>query len=56
MEHADFFARAAGVLTTVFNPGLKGLHARTPFDSTYMAKRLELAAARELLDARYRPP
>jgi hypothetical protein len=53
MEHADFFARALGVLTTVFNRDLKGLHARTPFDATYMAKRLDVAASREILDARY---
>ena len=53
-EHADFFTRALGVLTTVFNPALKGLHARTPFDSDYMAKRLDLAAADAILADRYR--
>jgi hypothetical protein len=53
MEHADFFTRAVGVLTTVFNPRLKCLHARTPFDDAYMAKRLDLAEYRRILDARY---
>ena len=53
MEHADFFTRALGVLVTVFNPDLKCLHARTPFDSAYMAKRLDLAASRQILADRY---
>jgi hypothetical protein len=41
VEHADFFRRAKGVLTTVFNADLKCLHAPTPFDSTYMEKRTD---------------
>jgi glycosyltransferase involved in cell wall biosynthesis len=53
LEHADFFTRALGVLTTVFNPDLKCLHGRTPFDAAYMEKRLDFAAYRELLEARY---
>lgn len=39
VEHADFFTRAKGILTTVYNKNLRCLHARTPFDKTYMGKR-----------------
>ena len=53
IDHADFFTRALGVLVTVFNPDLKCLHARTPFDAEYMRKRLDLAASLEVLDERY---
>lgn len=52
-EHADFFTRALGVLTTVSNPDLRCLHARTPFDRDYMTKRMDLAASFEVLDERY---
>jgi glycosyltransferase involved in cell wall biosynthesis len=41
LEHADFFRRARGILTTVFNADLKCLHAPTPFDSAYMEKRTD---------------
>ena len=54
MEHTDFFTRAYGVLTTVFNPELRTLHARTPFDANYMMSRLNFAAERRLLADRYR--
>jgi glycosyltransferase involved in cell wall biosynthesis len=53
MEHADFFTRALGVLTTVFNPDVKCLHARTPFNVEYMQRRLDLAASGTVLDKRY---
>jgi glycosyltransferase involved in cell wall biosynthesis len=53
MEHADFFTRALGVLTTVFNPDLKCLHARTPFDVEYMRNRLDLVADGKILAERY---
>jgi hypothetical protein len=53
MEHADFFTRALGVLTTVFNPDLRCLHARTPFDTEYMRKRMDLDASLEVLEGRY---
>jgi glycosyltransferase involved in cell wall biosynthesis len=53
VDHADFFTRALGVLTTVFNPELKCLHARTPFDEAYMAKRLELDESFRVLEERY---
>ncbi len=53
MEHADFFTRALGTLVTVFNPDLRCLHARTPFDEAYIAKRLDLADDAALLARRY---
>jgi Glycosyl transferase family 2 len=53
-DHADFFSRALGVLTTVFNPELRCLHARTPFDDAYMAKRMDLEESLRRLDERYR--
>jgi hypothetical protein len=53
IDHADFFTRAFGVLTTTFNPHLRCFHARTPFDDRYMAKRLDLAESRKILEERY---
>jgi hypothetical protein len=53
LEHSDFFTRALGTLTTVFNPDLKCLHARTPFDPEYMRGRLDLAGSGEILTERY---
>jgi hypothetical protein len=53
IDHADFFTRAYGVLTTTFNPRLRCFHARTPFDDGYMAKRLDLAESRRILEERY---
>ncbi len=52
-DHADFFTRALGVLTTVSNPDLRCLHARTPFDANYMGKRMDLAASLDALEQRY---
>jgi glycosyltransferase involved in cell wall biosynthesis len=49
LDHADFFTRAKGVLTTVFNPDLKCLHARTPFDDAYMQKRTDYDVETTLL-------
>src|SRR6266511_3252479 len=53
IDHGDFFTRAQGVLTTVFNPALRCFHARTPFDDHYMAKRMDLADSRRILEERY---
>jgi len=36
IDHAEFFTRAKGVLTTVMNNKLRCLHANTPFDRHYM--------------------
>jgi hypothetical protein len=54
LEHADFFTRAKGILTTVYNPSLTCLQAQTPFDKAYMQKRMDLVAERALLQFRYR--
>jgi Glycosyl transferase family 2 len=51
--HADFFTRAWGVLTTVYNPQLRCLHAKTPFAAAYMAMRLDLDAEADHLAAKY---
>jgi glycosyltransferase involved in cell wall biosynthesis len=53
LDHADFFTRAKGVLTTVFDPSFKVLHARTPFDKAYMQKRLDLEEDRKILWQKY---
>lgn len=53
LDHADFFTRAKGVLTTVFDPDFKVLHARTPFDKVYMSKRLEVENDRWILTQKY---
>ena len=53
LDHADFFTRAKGVLTTVFDPAFKVLHARTPFDKAYMGKRLDLEEDGKILWEKY---
>jgi hypothetical protein len=51
--HADFFTRALGLLTTVYNPWLRCLHGKTPFATEYMAKRLDIADEADHLAAKY---
>jgi glycosyltransferase involved in cell wall biosynthesis len=53
LDHADFFARADGVLLTVLDASMRCLHARTPFDREYMRSRHELEADRVLLRRRW---
>lgn len=53
MEHTDFFTRAKGILTTVFNEKMKCLHAKTPFDTAYMQKREDLGNDWLILQQRY---
>jgi len=53
LDHADFFTRAKGVLTTVFNPHMKCLHAQNPFDRFYMEKRNDFAADNKILHSKY---
>jgi glycosyltransferase involved in cell wall biosynthesis len=53
VEHADFFTRAKGVLTSVFNADLRCLHAGTPFDSAYMKKRTDYTTDAVVLRRRY---
>lgn len=53
LDHADFFARARGRLTSAQWRGFKVLHRRDPFDRGYLAFRNDLAADRALLAGRY---
>ena len=53
IEHADFFTRAKGVLTTVYNRDMKCLHAPTPFDRAYMQSRGDHVADLAVLQHRY---
>ncbi|MBN1260001.1 MAG: glycosyltransferase [Anaerolineae bacterium] len=53
MDHADFFTRARGVLTSVYNEKLRCLHAQTPFDAHYMQHRGNVEADIALLRWRY---
>jgi glycosyltransferase involved in cell wall biosynthesis len=53
--HTDFFTRARGVLTTVFDSKLKVLHAQTPFDEAYIRIRRDCAADYEVLEKRWYP-
>ena len=53
LEHNDFFARARGILTTVFNGSFRVLHARTPFDIQYMDRRLDFESSLNVLLERY---
>lgn len=55
IDHADFFTRAKGILTTVFNPYFECLHARTPFNKSYMKKRMDIKDDCKFLNAYYRP-
>jgi len=52
-EHADFFSRARGILTTVLNRRLRILHAPTPFDTRYMQKRNDYKQYLRLLAERW---
>jgi glycosyltransferase involved in cell wall biosynthesis len=53
IDHADFFTRAKGTLTTVFNKQMKCLHARTLFDAGYMKKRQKYRWDAAVLHMRY---
>ena len=53
LDHADFFTRAKGVLTTVFNPEFIVLHAQTPFNKAYMRKRNAYEEDQKLLYEKY---
>ena len=53
LDHIDFFSRARGILTTVYDPGFRVLHARTPFDAHYMERRLDFDASFAVLRDRY---
>lgn len=52
-DHADFFTRARGILTSVYNKNLRCLHAQTPYLDPYMRNRLNLENDRKILRMRY---
>jgi hypothetical protein len=52
-DHADFFTRARGILTSVYNKNLRCLHAQTPYLETYMRNRLNLENDHRILRLRY---
>jgi glycosyltransferase involved in cell wall biosynthesis len=52
-DHADFFTRAKGVLTTVYNPQLSILHAKNRFDRLQPERLQNLQDALRLLRQRY---
>lgn len=54
LDHTDFFTRAYGVLTTVYNPELRCFHANTPFDVNYMRFRQDLAHDHAVLRKRWK--
>jgi glycosyltransferase involved in cell wall biosynthesis len=56
IDHADFFTRAKGILTSVLNPELDVLHVRNPFDWVYLEKRLDLSADIAYLRQKYARP
>lgn len=53
LEHNDFFTRARGILTTVYNERLRCLHAQTPFDREYMKVRRDFHREMALLRDRW---
>ena len=53
LDHADFFTRARGILTSVYNTNLRCLHAQTPYLEPYMQNRLNLENDRKILRMRY---
>ena len=53
VDHTDFFTRAKGILTTVFNENMRCLHAKTPFDTAYMRKREDDGGDMLILRHRY---
>jgi hypothetical protein len=56
LDHTDFFTRARGVLTTVYEAQLKCLHAQTPFDLAYLAYRTDYQRDQALIRERYFHP
>jgi hypothetical protein len=56
MEHQDFFTRASGILTTVYNDDLRVLHARNPFDRSSPERAENQAQAQVEFHKRYYGP
>jgi hypothetical protein len=54
LDHTDFFSRAHGVLTTVYNAGMSCYHANTPFDRRYMHFRRDVSHDHDVLRKRWK--
>jgi len=55
VDHAEFFTRAKGVLTTVMNEKLRCLHANTPFDRHYMIYREDYKEDFQVIHQKFYP-
>lgn len=53
LDHADFFTRAKGILTTVYNPQMQILHAPTHFNQRYLRVRHNYRQDSKILRDRY---
>ena len=53
LDHADFFTRARGKLTTVFDPDIELLHDVTHFDQNYLKIRHDYSQDSFVLNKRY---
>ena len=53
LEHHEFFWRAWGELTTVYDSSWRVVHARNPFDRSSAERTENLASARDSLRRRY---
>lgn len=53
LDHADFFTRAKGILTTVYNSSFKCLHAKTPFKENYMRFRNDTEEDKRILNEKW---
>lgn len=52
-DHTDFFTRARGLLTTVYDDDLRCLHAPDRFAEAYLRHRNDLAADRQVITGRW---
>lgn len=53
LDHADFFTRARGKITTVFDPDIELLHDQTHFDQNYLSIRHDYSQDSYVLNKRY---
>lgn len=53
-DHADFFTRAKGVLTSVFDARFAVLHAQTPFNKAYQERARDVAQDVRILQEKHR--
>ncbi|MEM7193622.1 MAG: glycosyltransferase [Pseudomonadota bacterium] len=53
LDHADFYTRARGKITTVFDPDMELLHDQTHFDQNYLKVRHDYSQDSKVLNDRY---